>query len=421
MESLLDSQTSSRFIFNPLYSAAAGVALLLATGTGLYLSTQDGTTASSVENTKEFTTSIPGNKSSLTSNLPQKESNQQLEDNTQNKASNVDNIESLENQNTTENLQKEQLFENNSTFSNPNVVEVANVANNNFESQENQIRTEANNSETSEELQNMLTESISSSNREAGGQSISFEDALKLSKLSPILHEGISSNDEKLLENSDNFIILDSFKLPKSERHYFGIMAGANMSQAYQTPTNSGSSFSPNVFGGVTYKYVIGNKLALNANLLYQSRGDVNTQKQFIHQNYDFGFQVDTTTVSAQKLHYIEAPIYLDYLINGKHNLIGGMSASYLVESSSDVNVKSNNNFDSWEENSTEFGHNDGFERLDVAVIAGYEYFLKPDLNVGIRMNYGLIDATKDHYFNNSLNNNNLQFRFYLKYKLFGL
>lgn len=436
MEAMLEGQSTSKFIFKPLYAAAAGLALLAATSTGLYLASGDNTDQGLSQNTTELNNAVQSEKniSIESDNSIQFENNSSASNSSSDDLNNTAENTASSNQEDVTDIsnQNDNLFENNTTLHTQSTTPNLN-ANSEANTTSNTALAGQSDQENNTSFENGMMEDNSSILAE--NNSIAGEGLTSSENTQPVIDEildlpqidnqdatlSLASLDESY-EDAE-LIVLDSFEIPKQERHLFGLMAGGNISQEFESSASNPSQGSNDnlIFGGLSYKYILGRKLGLNANLLYQSRGGINTQKQFVNTEFGFGSQTDSVTVQAQKLHYIEMPIYVDYLVGGKHSFIGGISASYLLDSRSDVTTKSSNTYDAWETNAKESGHNDGFERIDASAILGYEYFINPKFNIGLRMNYGLIDVTKDEYFGSDFSNRNLQFRFYLNYKLFGL
>lgn len=422
METLLDN-SPSKFVIKPVYSIAAGLALLIAAGTGIYLGSNQ-SDSPSISETKQLENVTPNESITIDGKTTEQRistSNSVQEKGIANYNDVASSTHGNENEasNDIQSTKKSDLFDNNSTLPNNNTS--FNRKNSTTESGQQQNKGLINNIEdvinSSKEIDNEHLADVTSIE---SGENPFNESVVELPSLQK---ENAIELDNSLLDefNENELVFLDSFELPKQERHYIGFMAGANFSQSFQSENSNGSSFGPNVFAGLSYKYILGTKLALNGNALYQYRDGINTEKQFGATSYSFGRTLDSTNVKANQLHYIEIPIYLDYLVGGQHSFLGGVSTSYLINSKSTVTKKQTTQFDSNVSSTTEYGHNEGFQRFDFALIAGYEYLLRPDLNIGLRMNYGLLDVTKNDYFKSDIANKNLQFRVYLKYNLFRL
>mgnify|MGYP000359676832 CR=1 FL=1 len=103
----------------------------------------------------------------------------------------------------------------------------------------------------------------------------------------------------------------------------------------------------------------------------------------------------------------------------GNHNFMAGPSLSYLVTGLHKVSTEYVTQTETTIDDSMQWGHTNGFNNFDFALVAGYEYSIKPKLNIGMRLNYGLMDVTKNEYFGSDSFDNNVQFRVYLKYAPF--
>lgn len=104
----------------------------------------------------------------------------------------------------------------------------------------------------------------------------------------------------------------------------------------------------------------------------------------------------------------------------GNGNVMIGAQASYLVNGYH--TLKTTNESISGEIKETEenkFGYMEGYNRFDVGLVVGYEHSIAPRWNLGARFNYGLLDVTKNAYFQNTQMDRNKQFRLYVTYSPF--
>ena len=115
---------------------------------------------------------------------------------------------------------------------------------------------------------------------------------------------------------------------------------------------------------------------------------------------------------------YLELPVLLNYSV-ANHNFMVGPSFSYLVSGLNKVSTTHESKTEVTTDESSVWGYTNGFKSYDVALVAGYEYSVKPKLNLGVRLNYGLIDVTDNDYFGNTSFDNNVQLRVYLKFSPF--
>ena len=205
--------------------------------------------------------------------------------------------------------------------------------------------------------------------------------------------------------------------MPKVAKNVVGFIGGVNLSKSLiESPSNG---IAGSEFFGVEYQRYLNGGFSLKADLLYSARGGVNSQKTYAKKYYDFGSSSTQTTVECQRMVYLELPVLANYGV-ANHNFMVGPSFSYLVTS---LNKVTTTNESLTGEGSTdekaEWGHTEGFKKYDFSIVAGYEYSLKSKLNVGVRLNYGLIDITDNEYFGNDSFDNNVQFRVYLTYSPF--
>ena len=205
--------------------------------------------------------------------------------------------------------------------------------------------------------------------------------------------------------------------LPTVKKNTFGFIGGVNLNKSLIE--NAGSGIAGSEFFGITYQRYLKGGFSINANLLYSARNEVNTRKVYKAKVYDFGSKTEQTTVEAQRLVYLELPVMMNYGF-GNHNVMAGASFSYLLSGLNKVTTDytSLTEGNSSEEKS-EWGYTDGFKSYDIGLVAGYEYNVNPKLNVGLRLNYGLLDVTNNTYFGTDSFDNNVQMRVYLTFTPF--
>lgn len=204
---------------------------------------------------------------------------------------------------------------------------------------------------------------------------------------------------------------------PKVAKNIMGFIGGVNLNKSLMESPDKGMAGSE--FFGIEYQRYLNGGFSLKTNLLYSARSGINSQKVYAKKQYDFGSSSTQTTVECQRMIYLELPVLVNYGV-GNHSFMVGPSFSYLVTGLNKVTttIESLTGEGSTEEKS-EWGYTEGFKKYDFSIIAGYEYSIKPKLNVGARLNYGLLDITNNGYFGNDSFDNNVQFRVYLTYSPF--
>ncbi|KAB1062812.1 porin family protein [Salibacter halophilus] len=231
---------------------------------------------------------------------------------------------------------------------------------------------------------------------------------------------------EKLLSNSKEENSLDhtiyTDKIPDFTpvvKHRFFLIGGGMVSNAYKTGDYS-KNYAIDPFGGFGYEYLINPNFSLEADVLYLHRSGVNTTKTIESGEYSFGRVTDIYNINHEVLHYLELPVFANYRI-GNNMIKAGVGVSYLINSKSTVEHIHNTPFEQQVSTSTEYGHNDGFNKIDYSVQFGYERLVLNKLNLGVRGSYGFADVVKDDYYNHSAVDNNLNVRIYAKYNLANL
>ncbi len=205
-----------------------------------------------------------------------------------------------------------------------------------------------------------------------------------------------------------------AIELPKVYTHLFSVLAGANLAKDYNT---SGASFSGNEFIGLSYEILTPSNFGFGAQLIYQARKGINTSSTFEYIDYSFGKETHLTTIENNRLYYLELPLFASYRIK-KSRLHAGISASYLLTSKAEVRNEVYGQTAHRVSTEDELGHTSGLNDLDLALIGGYEFTIRPKLALGLSVSYGLLDVTDNDYFESDVRNTNSQLRFSLKYNL---
>ena len=243
-------------------------------------------------------------------------------------------------------------------------------------------------------------------------------DEIEMAPLDLASLETIGGLESVKLENEEHtlFAEIGDSKLPRLKKNEFGFIGGVSFNPSLVA--ENGSDLSGCEVLGFTYQRYLNGGWSVKSDLLYAPRNEVNAIKSFDRKIYGFGSVSEQTHIESQRLVYLELPVMINYNA-GNHNFMGGASASYLVTGQHKVSTEYTNNSESTVEDEMKWGNTDGFKSYDFSVVAGYEYSIKPKWNVGLRLNYGLVDVTNNGYFGTNSFDNNSQLRVYLKYSPF--
>ncbi len=219
-------------------------------------------------------------------------------------------------------------------------------------------------------------------------------------------------------EEDDNtlFANVSEGKLPTADKNTLGVIGGLNLNKSLTENPSGGIAGCE--FFGITYERFLNGGLSIKSNLLYSARNEVNAIKLYDKKVYGFGSKTQQTKVESQRLAYLELPVMINYSL-GNHNFMTGASLSYLISGLHEVSTEYTSPTETTYENDMQWGYTNGFKSYDVALVAGYEYNVNPKLNLGLRLNYGLLDVTDNTYFGVDSFDNNVQFRVYLTYSPF--
>lgn len=198
----------------------------------------------------------------------------------------------------------------------------------------------------------------------------------------------------------------------KLRNQKLGIIAGLNIGNELNAKNND--QFSGNEFIGLSYEYLLTGGWSIGTELIYQRRSGVQANQHHMARTYHFSSTTEYVRIDAKKLHYVELPVTARYAMK-QHIVHAGVGFVYLVDCESEVTHSKWDYENSQTEVSIENGHVSGFNRWDIALMAGYEYEPLQWISIGGRLSYGFIDVTKPGHFSNDYYSNNLQFRIFAR------
>ncbi len=216
----------------------------------------------------------------------------------------------------------------------------------------------------------------------------------------------------------------------KETKNAWGVLAGVGFHTSYKNvsgfhgyPDRSSKGFI-GFIAGISYERVLTKRFEIGANVLYISRGALNSNKEFTNSAYGFGFENDKTVVSPKILHYVNIPLYLKFNVSQRHHIMLGASYSQLVATTYKEEHIIETNFTSTVvESEIKTGKLNGFKDYDISAFIGYEITVFNRMNAGLRFNYGFFDITDNKYFESIYFNNdhfdrNISLQLQLKYDL---
>jgi hypothetical protein len=198
----------------------------------------------------------------------------------------------------------------------------------------------------------------------------------------------------------------------KLRRQKLGLIAGLNIGNELNAENNN--QFSGNEFIGLSYEYMLNGGWSIGTELIYQRRSGVKADQHHMARTYHFSSTMEYVRIDAKKLHYLELPVLARYTMK-QHIVHAGVGFVYLVDCESEVTHSKWDYENSQTEVTVENGHVSGFNRWDIALMAGYEYEPLQWISIGGRVSYGFIDVTKPGHFSNDYYSNNLQFRIFAR------
>ncbi|MEM7373259.1 MAG: hypothetical protein AAF587_31835 [Bacteroidota bacterium] len=211
---------------------------------------------------------------------------------------------------------------------------------------------------------------------------------------------------EQAIHSHSAFTSISSHQSP----NYLGVRVALDVAEGWQngTQTKAGRSYLPSF--GIHYARSIRDRFRVHTGLAYQQMGNLQADKVYRSTNFGFGFETEATTISPQKLHFVQVPVYGEWRIRHRHFVLLGGSTAYLLNVSSLVSAQTETDFGIQPENGeTVWGYKQGFRNMDLSLMAGYQYYLGNGLYLGLRTQYGLRDLSKSDFFDNNTIDRNLR------------
>lgn len=187
-----------------------------------------------------------------------------------------------------------------------------------------------------------------------------------------------------------------NFSKSLNNRHSFYANVANTFNHGF---SNNSGLFGSNILNsiGLGYQFQITNNLALVSGINYKSKSANGYQYSVVNKQFGFGHNTTVTNVKLQSLQYVEIPLAVQYQLKGKHNFSAGATVAYLTNSKSIVSAEQSGSL-SETETSTEsqWGITNGLNKLDIGVMAAYDYNLTQKWQVGTLINLGVTDFSND-------------------------
>lgn len=106
-----------------------------------------------------------------------------------------------------------------------------------------------------------------------------------------------------------------------------------------QLSLNSRSQLYGDPLLGVSYSRSLSPWLSMHADFLYHSQSGLAFSQHRNNVSYAFGFERDSLSLVAKRLHYLELPLYVRARLGRGHYVLAGMSYAYLLQVSGELHT----------------------------------------------------------------------------------
>jgi hypothetical protein len=193
-----------------------------------------------------------------------------------------------------------------------------------------------------------------------------------------------------------------------AQRSFLAIEAGINS----YNPGSNGMINSVNGQIGIRYYRYLGPKFALSSGLTYARLHQSLPARSFESTDYDFGQNASSTTISTQRLDYIELPVSALYHLAPKHAIMGGVAVGYVIGSHDKITDAGGNQ-------TYDHGYLNAINRWDAQVDLGYQYMISQRFRIRASYHMGLMDISNNTLFKQSETHTNKGLRVTLGYTIF--
>lgn len=194
----------------------------------------------------------------------------------------------------------------------------------------------------------------------------------------------------------------------EAQKSFVAVEAGVNM----YNPGNEDILNSVKGHVGIRYYRFVGPQFALSTGLTYAMQHQNLPGRSFASTDYDFGKNSSTTTITTQRLDYIELPVSALYQLTPSHSLTAGATFGYVIQSYDKLTDMSGNT-------SHQKGYLNAINRWDTQLDLGYQYTITPQFWIRTSVHMGLMDISDNTLFKQNETNTNKGIRVTLGYKVF--
>jgi hypothetical protein len=179
-------------------------------------------------------------------------------------------------------------------------------------------------------------------------------------------------------------------------------------------------ALSPAAGVGVDYNFK--RRLSFNAQLQYFSIKNIQRDRVVIQEEIDFDLSRTTYTYNTEKLHYVSVPVNLAIRFKNRHQFSAGGGISYMLAANNNVTKSENSSLYKTEVSQFDVKNvADGFAPVTAYLNFGYNYYITPNVTIGLNYQAGLTDVTLDSsgLFDNNNKDSNTRLAAYVRFNVF--
>ena len=131
---------------------------------------------------------------------------------------------------------------------------------------------------------------------------------------------------------------------------------------------------------------------------------------------FDYIFRRQSTSINTNKLHLVNVPLSISRRLGDRHQIRLGAGLNYLMTVNNTLIESESTSFESnTVGTSTDKGYTQGWEDFGTFGLIGYNFYLRPDMSIGLNYQHGFTDMTQDNWFQEVDNDSNSQIQLVLR------
>ncbi|MEO0403772.1 MAG: hypothetical protein AAF193_02770 [Bacteroidota bacterium] len=167
---------------------------------------------------------------------------------------------------------------------------------------------------------------------------------------------------------------------------------------------------------GLGLEHNFSEKWGILLNPSYSQVSDVLQSFETQSIEFDYIFRRQSTAVNTNKLHLVNLPLSFSRRFGDRHQIRLGAGLNYLLTVNNTLIQSESSSFESNTiGSSSDKGYTQGWEEIGTFGLIGYNFYIRPDMSLGLNYQHGFTDMTQDSWFGEVDNDANSQLQLVLR------